>query len=130
MRTICTLSALVGFLVLPPNLARAEDADSIADVRCVVVGMRFAEMTDPGLQSSGRMLALYYIGRLDGRTPKLDIEKLMVQEITRMSDVDYSTEGQRCGSSLTEKGKEITRIGKDMIERGRAMLDKPDSSTT
>jgi hypothetical protein len=64
------------------------------------------------------MLAFYYIGRLDGRAPKLDIEGLMAQEIRRMTPADYDSEAKRCGNGLAEKGREITEIGKRLAEHG------------
>ena len=70
------------------------------------------------------MLSMYYIGRLDGRVPKLDIEELMIKEISTMTTSDYGSEAKRCGASLTDKGQEITRIGKDMVERGQKMSGK------
>jgi hypothetical protein len=121
----CLLSVLAGALTLLSTQAPAEDAETISDVRCVIVGMKFAGMSDPTQQSAGLMLSLYYVGRLDGRVPKLNIEELMIKEISTMTTSDYGSEAKRCGASLTEKGQEISRIGKDMVERGQKMLGKP-----
>jgi hypothetical protein len=110
------LSVLAGALTLSSAQAPAQDAETIADVRCIIVGMKFAGTADPTQQSAGMMLSLYYIGRLDGRVPKLDIEELMIKEISTMTTSDYGSEAKRCGASLTDKGQEITRIGKDMIQ--------------
>ncbi len=115
------LTMLVGALTLCPAQAPAQDAETIADVRCVIVGMKFAGMADPTQRSAGMMLSMYYIGRLDGRVPKLDIEALMIKEISTMTTTDYGFEAKRCGASLTDKGQEITRIGKDIVERGQKM---------
>ena len=68
---------------------------------------------------------MYYFGRLDAHVPKLDIEDLIVKEITTMTSADYGSEAKRCGSNLTEKGQEMTRIGKDLIERGQKMSPQP-----
>jgi hypothetical protein len=119
------LSVLAGALTLSSGQATAQDAETIADVRCIIVGMRFAGMVDPTQQSAGMMLSLYYIGRLDGRVPKLDIEELMIKEVSKMTTSDYGSEAKRCGASLTDKGQEITRIGKDIIERGQKMVGEP-----
>jgi hypothetical protein len=118
-------SALAGLLALWSVQVRAQDAETSADIRCVLVGIQFAGMADPSQRSAGMMLSLYYIGRLDAHVPKLDIEDLMVKEISTMSPSDYGFEAKRCGGRLTEKGQEITRIGKDMIERGQKTMEKP-----
>jgi hypothetical protein len=70
------------------------------------------------------MTVLYYIGRIDGREPGLDIEVLLAKESVKMTPADFSREATRCGGHLTEKGKEITKMGEDMTELGRKMLDK------
>jgi len=118
------LTVLVGALTLSSVQAPAQDAETIADVRCVIVGMKLVGIADPTQQSAGMMLSMYYIGRLDGRVPKLDIEELMIKEISTMTTSDYGSEAKRCGASLTDKGQEITRIGKDMVERGQKMSGK------
>ena len=119
------LTVLAGALTLSSVQAPAQDAETIADVRCVIVGMKLAGMTDSTQQTSGMMLSMYYIGRLDGRVPELDIESLMIKEIDTMTTADYGSEAKRCGASLADRGKGITRIGKDMIERGKKLSGKP-----
>lgn len=119
------LSVLAGILMSSPLQASAQDVETIADVRCLVVGFKLAENVDAALRSAGMMLSIYYIGRLDGRVPSLDIEDLLIKEVTTMTPTDYGSEAKRCGASLADKGQEITRIGKDMIERKQNMLDKP-----
>src|SRR5260370_16462066 len=111
------LRVLAGALTLSSAQAPAQDAETIADVRCLIVGMKFAGMADPTQQSAGMMLSMYYIGRLDGRVPKLDIEALMIKEIITMTTSDYGSEAKRCGASLTDKGQAITRIGKTRLAR-------------
>ena len=73
------------------------------------------------------MLTLYYVGRLEGRVPKLDLKGFIVKEIARMMPDDFDSETKRCGLGLTEKGRQITRIGNDIAERERRVLEKPAS---
>jgi len=123
-------SLLGGILVLLPAYAQAPQGETIEDVRCVIVGMKMGSTGNSTQQSAGMMTALYYIGRLDGREPKLDIEVLLAKELVKMTPADFSREATRCGSHLTEKGKEITKIGEDMTELGRKMLDKTSPPST
>jgi hypothetical protein len=129
MRKRGWFAVVAGALVLSSAQGQAPDTETAADMRCVIVGMRLAGMTDPTARSSGMMGALYYLGRVEGRTPKLDVETLMIEQISKMTSSDYSSETQRCGNGLTAKGKQISQIGKDMIERGQKMLDKGKSPT-
>lgn len=118
------LNLLMGILMLTSMQASAQDAETIADIRCLIVGVKLAGMADPAQRLTGTMASLYYVGRLDGRVPTLDIEDLIIKEIAVMTTSDYGSEAKRCGASITDKGQEITRIGNDMIVRGRKMLDK------
>jgi hypothetical protein len=113
------LSVLVAVLGLVSVRAGAQEAVNIADIRCVVVGMRLSGMAGSPDQSRGILLTLYYMGRLDGRVPQLDIEDLLIEESSKMTNSDYASEAKRCGIGLAEKGQQITKIGTDLIERGK-----------
>ena len=69
-------------------------------------------------------MTLYYIGRLDGRRPQLDIEHLLIEETRKMADADYASEEKRCGTRLAEKGQQITEIGKHLVESGKKAPDR------
>jgi hypothetical protein len=118
------LGILGSMLGLVAARAIAQDAVIIADVRCVVVGMQIAGAAASPQQSRGIFMTLYYLGRLDGRGVKADVEELIVAEASKMTSVDYALETKRCEAGLTEKGQQITQIGKDLIERGKAMPDQ------
>jgi hypothetical protein len=115
-----TLSTmLVAILSLLSTEALAQDAETIADVRCLVIGTSLLASADPDQQSAGMTLSMYHIGRLDGRMPKLALEKLLIQESKIMNDSDYRSEGKRCGAGLKDKAHELARIGKDMREKAQ-----------
>jgi hypothetical protein len=92
----------------------AQDSDTVADIRCVAVGIRDAELPNSTQKSTGTLLVLYYLGRLDGRNPTLDLEKLLAEQIAKMTDADYATESRRCGQILSTKGAQITHLGDDL----------------
>ena len=101
----------------PAAPAASSDAQNIADVRCVVVGMKMAELADTKVKSSGTLLALYYIARLDGRVPGLDLEGQIMNQIKAMTSADYQSEALRCGAELQAKGQKITAIGEALNKR-------------
>lgn len=121
MRTSSWLLVVAGALSLPLQ-AKAQDAETTADVRCIAVGIRVPASLQ---QSTGTMVVLYFLGRLDGRVPKLDLEDLLTKEISRMTATDYVSEAVRCGGALTLRGQQLVQIGKNMTERGQKMLGKP-----
>ena len=113
MRKIWRCVALAAVSAVPIQ-ALAQDADSLADIRCVAVGMHLAEAPDSHQKSTGTLLVLYYMGRLDGRAPGLELEKLLAAQIDTMTASDYSTEAMRCSQTLSEKGAQIKHLGELM----------------
>src|ERR1700685_3052113 len=94
------LSLFVAALTLVPLRVMAQNADTVADVRCVAVGIRSAELPDSRQKSTGLLMALYFIGRLDGRDPKLDLEAMLSAQLSKMTAADFTAEAARCGNSL------------------------------
>jgi hypothetical protein len=124
MRRYVCLSIFAGLFLSLSMYARAQDSETIDDVRCVVVGLKMGGTEDASQQSAALMLTLYYIGRIDGRVPKLDFETLLAKETVKMTPTEFKNEAKRCGGHLSLKGEQITKIGKDMTELGQKMLDK------
>jgi hypothetical protein len=121
----CCVTVLTGFLVLMPAHALVPEDESIADVRCVIIGVKIAASADSAQQSAGVMAALYYIGRIDGREPTLNIETVLAKEVVNMTPTEFSSEAIRCGKHLTERGQEITKLGRDLAELAQKMPGKP-----
>lgn len=82
----------------------------LADVRCVVVGMHMSTLHVPQQRDAGTVLAIYYLGRLDGRSVRADIDQLIENEAGKMTPENLRTEAVRCGKALSDKGQEIARI--------------------
>jgi hypothetical protein len=97
----------------------AQSADTIADVHCVIVGARLASSADANERSRGAMLLIYYLGRLDGRSPTLDLEHLVLSEAAHVTPAELQSETRRCSEALASKGQQITRIGNDLTRLGR-----------
>jgi hypothetical protein len=113
------LIILLATLVVASARTEAQDAATIADVRCVVVGMQIYGSGDSTQQATGMWLSLYYIGQLHGRTPQLDIENLIVEEANKMTASDSAAEAKRCGAGLSAIAEQISRIGNDLLQRHR-----------
>jgi hypothetical protein len=100
-----------------------QEAETIADIRCVIVGLVIAS-SDPTKQAAATMLGLYYIGRIEGRAPTADLETLIEREAGVMTRADIASEGKRCGAILSAKGQELAKIGKDISEHAKTSPDK------
>jgi|HubBroStandDraft_5_1064220.scaffolds.fasta_scaffold23435_4 hypothetical protein len=125
MRSSCLASLFLLTMLVSSAKSLAQNQEDVADVRCVAVALRMTEMPAAEQKSSGLMMALYYVGRLDGRAPNLDIEELIIQQIGKMTNADYSSEAIRCGKSLSEKGQKMTQIGQKLGQLGRLPQQTP-----
>ena len=96
--------------------ADAANMDSIADVRCVIVAMKMGKAPGSAQQTSAIMIALYYLGRLDGRALQANIEDLIAKEVVKMTAAELRSEAVRCGTALAKKGEEISNIGNRLVE--------------
>jgi hypothetical protein len=118
-RLILSAAALAGALAAP---AAAQDATTTADVRCAVAAVALAGSagSNATLQQQATMAALYFIGKLDGRTPNLDLEASIRAEMTKMSQPDMAAEAQRCGQQLMSRGQALQTIGEHFKAQGPA----------
>jgi hypothetical protein len=76
-KTLVPLLLLAGLSEVcnvPAHASPAEPSASgpgvIDDARCVVVGISMGSVRGATPQTAGLMIALYYLGRLDARSPK------------------------------------------------------------
>jgi hypothetical protein len=126
---LVTLILAAALVLVAPAASRAASEVDIADVRCVAVAFRISELPAPVQKSSGLLMAVYYLGRLDGRAPERDIEDLIFEQITKMTNEDYRAEAVRCGNTLTEKGRKITQMGENLSRRGQQLQKPPAPSS-
>jgi hypothetical protein len=91
--------------------ARAADPAPAPDLRCLAVASVLASNSDPNVKNAGVMAALYYLGKLDGRDPGLDLETRLRQEVTQLSPQEIQSETLRCGAELAARGKTMNEIG-------------------
>lgn len=119
-RNFFILAMLFGAFVLTTPRAKAQDSETTADVRCVAISFILANDPDPNLQASGRAVALYYLGRLDGRNEKLDLEPLLMQQAAQMTEAEYHSGARECGERMKIRGQQIVTMAQDMANHARA----------
>lgn len=111
------LFACLGFGCSLLAVAQAPDDPAVSDARCVVVAMHMATLNAPQQQRTGVMLAIYYLGRLDGRSPQEDTERLIEKEAGKMTPAELRSDAVLCEKVLSAKGQEMTRIGANLSGR-------------
>jgi hypothetical protein len=107
--------ALIAGLSLTAPLAAAPlDAASQSDVRCVAA-LALAANSAEGEQLTGLAFeTFYYIGRLDGRVPGLDLEAALRQEAIRITDASQKQLLDSCTAQYLKRAQDIQSIGKSM----------------
>lgn len=95
--------------------AHSADGQTVRDVRCLVVGMSILRFADAQHRPLGAMLMTYYVGKISGRTPDLDLKSAVIHQLRQIKSADYPAEAQRCGAEVRAKGQQLTTIGKDMV---------------
>lgn len=124
MQKVITAAALTASLFMAGG-ARAQDAETLGDLRCIaVISIAAGQQTDPAAVMSAGMGILYFMGRIEGRVPGFNVENGLRVEVGKLTSAGVTTELVRCGGALTSKGKELQAIGRSM----QSMPDlKPDT---
>lgn len=108
------LCALVAASALVAAAAPSQAQDAVAqDMRCVAAfAMATGQTADPEKQGPLIAATMYFIGRLDGRAPGIDLEARLKAEVVRMAaSGDVATDGKRCGELVGARGKDLMEIG-------------------
>ena len=98
----------------------AEDATS-SDMRCMIALAAAAQIADDQVKPAMIAGVIYYLGRLDGRTPKLDLGARADAERKGMDANTLNEETARCGAALIARSKTVAEIGQKL----RQQLDPP-----
>ncbi|HEX3674304.1 MAG TPA: hypothetical protein VHU87_08540 [Rhizomicrobium sp.] len=97
----------------------ATEVATEADVRCVLVAINMANSGNPSLVTAGTMANMYFMGRLDARTPDLDLETRLIDDLHKLSQDDIRAEATRCGAILITRGAAMKSMGEDMIRKAQ-----------
>lgn len=60
------------------------------------------------------MILIYYLGRIDGRSPNTDLKSLLKNETQKMTTSALQSAASRCGKEFSARGEAIVRIGKSL----------------
>lgn len=100
---------------MPSAKADTPDPETLADVRCVLVAMHMVATQAPQQGTAGMMVAMYYLGRLDGHAPRADIERLVKAEVWKATPEELKSDAVQCGQALQKKGRELQKIGAALV---------------
>ncbi|HZC16614.1 MAG TPA: hypothetical protein VE309_07625 [Caulobacteraceae bacterium] len=104
-----------------PAFAQSDDA---TDLRCFVVASVLMNSSDRNQRAAGVIGSLYFMGRLDGRSPGLDWNRRLTAEMAAMSGSDLSAASAACGAIMTAQGYRMGAMSKRVQDH---MVVKPQS---
>jgi hypothetical protein len=107
---------LMFMLLAMCNVLRATSPESVSDARCLIVAVSLLQSPNNATRAAASSSALYYLGRLDGREPSVDLEKLLVELSKQISPEEVRLEAQRCGQILSLRGKVMSDIGRKLAK--------------
>jgi len=106
----------------------ASAAESTNDVRCLVAVSRLVDinaetkqLSQEAAQTTSLLGTMYFMGKLEGRDPRLNIENAMVAEATKMTAEQLQSELIRCGGEMRNIGQKWDDIGKNLVRRGQEL---------
>jgi hypothetical protein len=115
---MAVIAAAFGAMVLTGSARAQDDSAMRSDLRCVVSLQLMADKGDEKMKAASLAATLYFLGRIDGRSPDADLESLLAAELKTMSPADMQTSLVRCGQILVEKGTAWQSMGERMLKGG------------
>jgi hypothetical protein len=91
------------FPILLSAAAPPPDADTKADVRCLVAMGSAMDTEQPQAKQLAFSTMLYFLGRIDGRTPELDIEARYSSEAKEMNPKDAKAFVDSCIAKVQQR---------------------------
>lgn len=109
------IAVLIIIMAIPAAYGRSGDSADDLDAQCVVIGARISASPDQQQRASGQLLTVYFLGRIEGRSPGVDLEKLIELQAAKMTRDDEKRALQRCGRKFASQGTELVRIGRILV---------------
>ncbi|HEV2748796.1 MAG TPA: hypothetical protein VGW34_16050 [Allosphingosinicella sp.] len=95
--------------------AGVDEANS-GDAQCLLAMGRVAASDHPATRSTALAAVQYYLGRIDGRTPDVDLAALLKKAAESMKPEDLQPTLQRCGPLFQQRGRMLEAIGQSLAK--------------
>ena len=101
-------------LTLAAGAARAETPAATSDLRCFVVLSMVSDNGDPKINATITLGRLYFLGRLDGSAPGIDLKTRFRDVATRITPADAKAELARCGPILRARAAVLDDVSRSL----------------
>ena len=91
--------------------ASAQPAPDRKDLECLVISFAAGSDKDEAKKGAAAISAFYFLGKIDSRTPGVDLEKPIVALVESTAPKDYETMAKRCADELQSRGKSLSDLG-------------------
>src|ERR1700753_511125 len=105
---------VIMFLVACTIMARAQDASTDADLRCMAVMAKINQLPDDRHRFESLIGGYYYLGRLNAHGPSENLGQSVANAFTAMSAADFLAETARCEKEMRAQGAVMSSIGAAM----------------
>lgn len=126
MKRFSIILCVAAGLLLPASAVAGDDATA-QDIRCFMIAAQQAASENTETRSTGINATLYWLGRLDGRTPGLDLEKQIMAELPSLTGAMMQSETERCRGILGQRGQALITLGQAMIKKGEEEKQRQNS---
>ncbi len=111
---------MIGAALALPTAAWAAPAaeENAKDMRCLIVASELADSKDKETETAGLIASQYFLGRIDGRSPGIDLEPLLIQEAEKLTDAERPALLTACGKQIEDRGRYLEAVGKRIEARG------------
>jgi hypothetical protein len=106
-RNTLALITLAGALVA--GAAQAQNTND-ADLKCMVVAGALNHSEDAGTRTASSLMVYYFLGRLDARSPSMDIASALKTQMQTMKSTDLQGEAKRCGDIMTARSQALQSV--------------------
>lgn len=105
-------------LPLAPLLIASAGVDeaNFTDAQCLLAMGRIAASDHPATRSAALTAVQYFLGRIDGRSPAVDLAALLKKAAETMKPEDLQPTLQRCGPLFQQRGQALEAIGQSLAK--------------
>ncbi len=121
-KAVLTATAMLALLV--GRGAHAQSSAKDDDLRCIAIVSVAMSQAEDDKKPSMMAGVMYFVGRLDGEAPKIDLATEMKRVVAGMTQEEAVAHGKRCSEILIERGHALQTVG-DALRSSAPEAEQP-----
>jgi hypothetical protein len=111
MRSLIRSVAALTLFSASPTFAQTTADPMIEDLKCIAVVSVAGEDGKGDVKEGIASLFTYFVGRMHGRDPSVDVAQLFRDNVAMLDVLDIKAEAPRCLAEMDKATKAISAIG-------------------